>query len=133
MSVILNGTDPFHLVFGTPDNIGVIANRDLVNTVLIGPSEGSLFRSNPEVSILDPLAAIPVNGDKDVWAIVDTSKGLQNTPVQAEVDFIPGATGWAPAPSQIAEVIAPLSAAIAQQIFATGIPVVPDPTVLYNL
>jgi hypothetical protein len=135
MSVVLNAVDPYHLVYAGDNNDGVIANRDTKNTVLLGPDQGSLFRSDPEVSILDPLGAIPVDGTRDYWAIVDSStsspSGLSS--LQAEVDFIPGAIGWSPAPSAIAEVIAPLSAAIAQQIFATGIPVVPDPTVIYNL
>jgi len=132
MSVILNATDPYHLVYAGPDNAGVIANRDTQDTVLLGPDQGSLYRSDPEVSILDPLGAIPVDGTKDYWAIVDSSQAGQGD-LTAEVDWIPGAIGWSPAPSAIAEVIAPLSAAIAQQIFATGIPVVPDPTVIYNL
>jgi hypothetical protein len=135
MSVILNATDPFHLVYGGENNDGVIANRSTTATVLLGPDQGSLYRSDPEVSILDPLGAIPVDGSRDYWAIVDisTASPSASATLQAEVDYIPGAIGWSPAPSAIAEVIAPLSAAIAQQIFATGIPVVPDPTVIYNL
>lgn len=135
MSVVLNANDPYHLVYAGQGNDGVIANRDTADTVLLGPDEGSLFRSNPNVSILDPLGAIPVDGSRDYWAIVDNSQASQNAQanLQAEVDFIPGAIGWSPAASSIAQVIAPLSAAIATQIFATGIPVVPDPTVIYNL
>lgn len=132
MSVVLNAVDPFHLVYAGQGD-GVIANRDLQNTVLLGPDEGSLYRSNPNVSILDPLAAIPVTGERDYWAIVDSTNASPTAVLEAEVDYVPGAIGWSPAPSTIAEVIAPLSAAIAQQIFATGIPVVPDPTVIYNL
>lgn len=133
MTVVLNTTDPYHLVYAGANNDGVIANRDTANTVLLGPGEGSLFRSNPEISVLDPLGAIPVDGSQDIWAIVDSSSPSQTGSQTAEVDFIKGAIGWSPAPSAIAEVIAPLSTAIAQQIFATGIPVVPDPTVIYNL
>jgi hypothetical protein len=135
MSVVLNGVDPFHLVFAGENNDGVIANRDTKATVLLGPDQGSLYRSDPNISIVDPLGAIPVDGKRDYWAIVDSSQASPGAvaSLSAEVDYIPGATGWSPAPSAIAQVIAPLSAAIAQQIFATGIPVVPDPTVIYNL
>jgi hypothetical protein len=137
MSVILNATDPYHLVYAG-QGAGVIANRDTIDTVLLGPSEGSLFRSNPEVSILDPLTSVPIDGVQDIWAIVDGSvTNIAGDDLLAEVDVIQTATGWAPSPASIATALiasgfaTTLAIAMAQAIAQGGISLISEPVPLY--
>lgn len=136
MTVFLNATDPFHLVFAG-QGAGVLANRDTVDTVLIGPSEGSLFRSNPEVSVLDPLTSVPITGQDDMWGIVDTTNTLPGDDLTAEVDFIKTGTGWAPSPASIATALiasdfaATLGLAMAKAIAQGGISLISDPVPIY--
>jgi hypothetical protein len=136
MSVILNATDPFHLVYAG-QGTGVIANRDTIDTVLLGPSEGSLFRSNPEVSVLDPLTSVPIDGSQDIWAMVDNSQAIPGDDLLAEVDVIATATGWAPSPASIATALissdfaAVQGLAIAKAIQQGGISLISDPVPIY--
>lgn len=137
MTVILNATDPFHLVYAG-QGAGVVANRDTLDTVLLGPDEGSLFRSNPEVSILDPLSSVPITGEIDLWAIVDSSHAGTGDDLMAEVDFVKSGVGWAPSPASIAEALigsdfaTTLAIAMAQAIAQGGITLVSEPVALYT-
>ena len=137
MTVILNATDPFHLVYAG-QGAGVVANRDTLDTVLLGPNEGALFRSNPEVSILDPLSSVPVTGEIDLWAIVDSSTNNTGEDFIAEVDYIRSGVGWAPSPASIATALigsdfaVTLATAMAQAIAQGGISLVSAPVSLYT-
>ena len=88
------------------DGPGVLVNRDLINTVILGLSN-TITGDNPNsVSVLDPLVGIPFSGDTDIWAATIT-----NAPVT--VDYILGALAWNPSPGQQAAQLAAIAASTA--------------------
>lgn len=109
----------------------LVANRDETNQILIGFSGGQdqqpdLVSPDPQVtSLVDPLGSVQLGTGQD-WFGMSPAASVQ-------IDVIPNCSYWTPSPLQIAESIEPLSIAIAQQIAATGIPIIPSPTVIYNL
>ncbi len=103
----------------------LITNQDEFNTVWVS-TDNSISPGASNAFPIPGLGAIAVTSAQQWWAC--TSPG-----VQTDVIILPGGTNWAAAPAQIAEVIAPLAAAIAQQIFAQGVPVVAGAEVIYNL
>lgn len=123
---ILNGTSPVQVVARSTQSAPyLLANQDLQNNVYISTSN-SVAPGSTNVWTIEPLGTIALTSASQWWACTDPG-------VNTEVDVLPGGTNWAPAPSEIAAVIAPLAAAIAQQIFATGVPVIPAPVVVYKI
>lgn len=102
----------------------LVTNTDLVNNLYIGTSS-SLAPAATNTFTIQPLGAISLSSGQQWWACTDKGQTIN-------VAVLPGGTTWAPAPSQIAEVIAPLATAIAQAIFQQGIQVVAAPKLLYN-
>jgi hypothetical protein len=103
----------------------LITNQDEFNSVWVSP-DSAMSPAASNTFEIQGLGAIAVTSQQQWYAC--TSPG-----VLTDVNVLPGGTNWSAAPAQIAEVIAPLAAAIAQQIFAMGIPVVSGPEVIYNL
>lgn len=103
----------------------LITNQDLQNNVYLSTTN-ALVPGGTNVFVIPGLGSIAVESNEQWWACTDPE-------VTTAINVLPGGTSWSPAPAQIAAVIAPLAAAIAQQIFATGIPVVSGPEVIYNL
>lgn len=83
------------------DGPGVLVNRDLTNSVLVGTDSSIVGDNINSVSILDALVGIPYDGTQDIYACTITA-----TPVA--VDYIQGGQNWNPSPAQSAQQIAAL-------------------------
>lgn len=138
-------TNPTQIVFAgavKPANRTIaeqtIANRDSGIQCLIAfaaPHQQPDFGSD-RVSIVDPLSALVVNGTEDVWAVGNPVGGLPSnaqTTIQVDVIETGLSTSGNPVAIGTALVTSGLAIQIAQQIAATGIPVIPNPQVIYNL
>jgi hypothetical protein len=125
---LFDTNDPLQVV-SAGDGPQLIVNRDEQFQLLISDNasiEPDWFPARAgNFSVIDPLGSAAVTGDSDIFVVPTGSPVL--------IDVIPTGTYWAASPVQIAAQIAPLSAAIAQQIAATGIPIIPSPVVIYNL
>lgn len=116
----------------------VIANRDPGIQLLIAmsaPHQQPDFSSD-RVSIVDPLSSTTVNGTQDVWAVGNPIGGLPagaQTTIQVDVTDTGLQNSGNPVAIGTALVTSGLAAQIAQQIAATGIPIIPSPQVIYNL
>lgn len=124
--ITLSGSTPTPIIqrSETPASY-LITNQDDQNNVYISTDSG-VSPGATNAFTLPGLGAIAVTSADQWWACTDPG-------TSTDVNVMPGGTNWSPAPAQIAEVIAPLAAAIAEQIFATGIPVVSGPEVIYNV
>jgi hypothetical protein len=115
-----------------------IANRDSGIQCLIATSDPHQQPdfTGTRVSVVDPLSSITVDGTEDVWAVGNPIGGLPAAGQQAiTVDVVE--TGLQASGSALAIgtalVTSGLAAQIAQQIAATGIPIIPSPALIYNL
>jgi hypothetical protein len=115
-----------------------IANRDsgIQCLVAMTPPHSQPDFSGSQVSIIDPLSSVVVNGTEDVWAVGNPVGGLpaggQTFLVVDVIDTGIQSSGD-PVAISTAIVTSGLAVQIAQQIAATGIPVIPSPQVIYNL
>lgn len=82
---------------------GIIVNRDLVNSALLGNYNG--FNTWQEPSILDALTFVQFSGDSDVYGTAQTAT--------LTVDVMPDMQNWAPSPGQAAASIAAIGLATA--------------------
>lgn len=122
----LQGTQPVAIIQRSEQPAPyLITNQDEFNTVWV-TTDSSVSPDASNAFPIPGLGAIAVTSGQQWWAC--TSDGTQT-----DINILPGGTNWSAAPAQIAEVIAPLAAAIAEQIFAMGIPVDAGLTVIYNL
>jgi hypothetical protein len=115
-----------------------IANRDPGIQCLIATSEPHQQPdfSSDRVSIVDPLSSVVVNGTQDVWAVGNPAGGLPaggQTAIQVDVIDTGIESSGSALAIGTALVTSGLAAQIAQQIAATGIPIIPAPQVIYNL
>jgi hypothetical protein len=94
------------LIVRAGDGPSLIINRDHSNSVLLGNIRSIGTAQSQDVTQLDPLATIGVNGNLDVWAVA-----LTNT---ATVNVQKDAYQWTPTPS---ELVVPL--------FASGVTALP--------
>ncbi len=93
----------------------VIVNRDLANSCYWSDSN-TISPDNPATySILDPLGAIPVSGNSDIYLCTP------NSGTTVTVDVIRKGLNWAPSPVLQAE-----------QIVANGVPLVRNSNVVLN-
>jgi hypothetical protein len=103
---------------GTP---ALLENRDLATAVYLGGDEGMDPAGN-DVAILDPLGTKSFDGSADQWAMTQAGAAV--------VSSIPGATGSTPSAVAIATeiVTSGLALAIAQEVGATGVPLLTKST-----
>lgn len=144
-SIGFDQTTPTQIVFGgavKPADRSVaeqvIANRDSGIQCLIAfaPPHQQPDFSGDRVSIVDPLSALVVNGTEDVWAVGNPIGGLPaggQTTITVDVAETGLQSSGNPVAIGTALVTSGLAAQIAQQIAATGIPIIPAPQVIYNL
>ena len=98
MPVVQVGNSPVRVITAG-DPPGVLVNRDIANTVIIGP-DVSIAGNNPtSASILDPLIGIPFDGTTDLYAATIASGKT------AVTDYIENALNWNPSPLMVAEQI----------------------------
>lgn len=144
-NVPFDQTQPTQIVFAAAQSPAnrttkeqTIANRDQGIQLLIAmtPPHSQPDFSGNQVSIVDPLSSIVVNGTEDVWAVGNPIGGLpaggQTSIVVDVIDTGIEASGN-PVAIGTAIVTSGLAIQIAQQIAATGIPIIPAPTVIYSL
>lgn len=111
----------------------LLANLDTTDSVYISTTS-SITPGGSNTFTIEPLGTIAVTSEAPWWALTDsTSNSAGSVTASAILSVMPGGTNWAPSPAQIAEVIAPLAAAIATQIAQTGIPLVANPQNMYNI
>jgi hypothetical protein len=103
----------------------LLFNASLTNNVYVS-TDNNVGPGGGNVYTIGSLGSIAITSANQWWACTDPG-------ATTELDVLPGGTQQSPAPSQIAEVIAPLAAAIAQQIFNTGIQTLAAPTPMYNV
>lgn len=138
-------TQPVQIVFAAAQPVAnrttkeqTIANRDpgIQCLIALTPPHSQPDFSGNQVSIVDPLSSIVVNGTEDVWAVGNPIGGLppagQGFIVVDVIDTGIQSSGN-PVADATAIVTSGLALQIAQQIAATGIPVIPNPQVIYNL
>jgi hypothetical protein len=111
----------------------MLANLDLTNNIYISTSS-SIAPGGSNTFTIEPLGTISISSASAWWAIADAPGGSNATGAPTPIlAVMPGGTQWAPSPAQIADVIAPLAAAIATQIAQTGIPLIANPQGMYNI
>lgn len=80
------------------DGPSLIINRDLVTPLYLGEDNSQISNKtivgDPNISIVDPLGSIAVDGRKAVYGFAGTGS--------IEVDIKKGAVYWAPSPAQVA-------------------------------
>lgn len=139
-------TNPVQIVFAAAQKPAdrttkeqTISNRDTGIPLLIAmadPHQPPDFTTNARLSIVDPLSAMVVNGTEDVWAVGNPTGGLPpggQTNITVDVVDTGISSSGNPVAIGTAIVTSGLAVQIAQQIAATGIPVIPNPQVIYNL
>lgn len=89
-------SDRAAVVINAGDRPSLIVNRDITNAVIVGNDRGLSNAEQSNISIIDPLGSMAVDGKKTLYAIPQTRN---TTPL---VDIMPGATYWAPSPAQVA-------------------------------
>jgi hypothetical protein len=131
---LLGGQTPTQILQRTSQAVPyLLANTDTDDNVYLGTSS-TITPGGPDTFTIEPLGTIAVTSASAWWACTDDPGGSNQTDLPDPVlAVLPGGTNWAPSPAQIAEVIAPLAAAIASQIAQTGIPLVANPQQLYNI
>lgn len=122
----LQGAQPESIIQRQPAAVPyLLANADLVSNVYVSTAD-NVSPGGSNVYTIAPLGSIAITSASQWWACTDPG-------AVTELDVLPGGSSESPAPAQIAEVIAPLAAAIAQQIFTTGIQTVAAPAPMYNI
>src|SRR5262249_45419470 len=90
------GTNPV-IVVRKGDGPGVLVNRDILNSVFIGPDTSISQGNLNSASTLDALVGVPVDGKEDIYACTDI--GIP----AVSLDFIKHAKSWNPSPLQQAQ------------------------------
>ncbi len=123
---ILQDVNPVAVIQQQPESVPyLLANADLTNNVYVSTSN-NVGPGGANSYTIAPLGSIAISSAAQWWACTDPG-------ATTELDVLPGGSSESPAPAQIAEVIAPLAAAIAEEIFTTGIQTVAAPSVIYNV
>jgi hypothetical protein len=123
---ILQDVQPQNIIQQQAESVSyLLANADLNNSVYVSTAS-NVGPGGSNSYTIGPLGSIAITSASQWWACTDAG-------ATTELDVLPGGSSESPAPGQIAEVIAPLASAIAQQIFETGIQTVAAPTSMYNV
>lgn len=123
---ILQGAQPVAVIQQQSESQSyLLANADELNNIYVSTSD-NVSPGGSNAYTIAALGSISISSANQWWACTDVG-------ATTELDVLPGGTSESPAPAQIAEVIAPLAAEIAQQIFETGIQTVAAPVAQYNV
>jgi hypothetical protein len=124
----LIGSTPVPIIpsIGVTPQAYLLGNADpTLPNIYIG-TDSSLSPGSSSAFLLEPGGALTISSAQTWYACTDAGG-------EATISIMPGATSWSPATSQIADVIAPLAAAIAIQIAQTGVSLLAAPSLLYNV
>jgi hypothetical protein len=102
----------------------LLTNNDLNNEIWV--SYGQAPAGSPSSVSVPPLGNITMTDTINMWAVCDPG----NT---AQLSVVPGGSTFSPSAVEIATQLLPLAADIAEEIAATGIPLVAGPTPLYDI
>ncbi len=106
---ILQGTQPTAIIQQQSEGAPyLLANASLANNVYVS-TDNNVGPGGSNAYMIAPLGSVAITSASQWWACTDPD-------ATTELDVLPGGTSESPAPAQIAEVIAPLAAEIAQQI-----------------
>jgi hypothetical protein len=109
----------------------LMANNDPSNNNIWLGTDSSVSPNGSNAFLLSPGGAITLSSTRTWWAC--TENDTNGNPLTTILTILPDGTSWAPAASQIAEIIAPLAEAIAVQIAETGIPLTANPQLIYDV